>query len=154
MTPTLARMEKLHSNLYCPSCGRKEGSGPDDVRPVTYIGLKWCTFCTAIGHNDGRAYVNQPSPGRMVEGPTNDPLAAWEDCYSTTLKKRISKEKAKAEIQRAWAIWDGDKSNNMAMLTFFFWLQRFRPYFLTFRGHGDPWQTVHGWLDQYEREKN
>jgi hypothetical protein len=79
-----------------------------------------------------------------------DPLVAWGDCYSMKPKKRILVERAKAEIQRAWALWDGDKSSKASMLVFYGWLWRFRPYFLTFRGGGDPWQTVHSWLLQYE----
>jgi hypothetical protein len=88
----------------------------------------------------------------MVETSTDDPLIPWEDCYVKSPKKRILKEKARKEIQRAWSIWSGDKDSNISMLLFFAWLQRFRPYFLTFRGAGDPWQWVHIWLDQYERE--
>ncbi len=97
--------------------------------------------------------MSQPSPGRLTNKPANDPLAAWEDCYSKIPKKRIIKEKARTEIQRAWAIWEGDKSNNLqSMMMFYAWLLRFRPYFLTFRERGDPWQTVHGWLLRYERD--
>lgn len=143
----------MNSNLHCASCGRKEGVEPDGVKTVSYDKRKWCASCAAIRYINGRAYVVQPSPGLMVEGPTNDALIAWEDCYSKTPKKRIIKEKAKTEIQRAWALWDGNKNSNMAMLEFFFWLQKFRPYFLTFRSHGDPWQTVHSWLEEYERKQ-
>lgn len=142
----------MNTTLHCASCGRSEGSGPDGVETVSYLAQKWCTSCAAIGYTGGRAYVEQPSPGQMMEGSTDDPLVAWEDCYSKVPKKRILKTKAKSEIQRAWVIWDGDKSNNLSMFTFFAWLTKFRPYFLTFRGHGDPWQTVHSWLLQHERE--
>jgi len=62
-------------------------------------------------------------------------------------------KKEKYEIQRAWSRWEGDKSNNFPMFTFFAWLQKHRPYFLTFRNKGDPWQRVHSWLIQYERQK-
>lgn len=142
----------MKSYLYCASCGRKEGSGPDDVIPISYINQKWCSSCAAIGYtHSGSAYVEQPSPGLMIEGPTSDPLVAWNDCYSTTPKKRIRKAKAKTEIQRVWANWNGDKSHNSSMFEFYSWLTRFRPYFLTFRCQGDPWQTIHSWLLQYER---
>jgi len=79
-----------------------------------------------------------------------DPLVAWDDCYSKKPKKRILAKRAKAEIQRAWENWDRDKTNELSMLAFYGWLSRFRPYFLTFRDKGDPWQTVHGWLLEYE----
>ena len=89
----------------------------------------------------------------MYEGTADDALAAWQDCYSMAPKHRIKKEQAKAEIQRAWTMWDGDKSSlEKAMLSFFLWAEKFRPYFLTFRCKGDPWQTVHSWLLQAVRE--
>jgi hypothetical protein len=142
-------------NLYCASCGRKEGSGSDDVKPVLYLDQMWCTSCAAIRYTaGGSAYVEQPSPGQMWHGPISDSLAAWEDCFLKTPKKRIIKEKAKAEIQKAWENWDGDKSREVNMMVFFNWLRKFRPYFLTFRCSGDPWQTIQCWLIQYEREKN
>ncbi len=86
----------------------------------------------------------------MVENSGDDALAAWQDCYTMTPKKRILLRNAKAEIQRAWEQWNGDKHSQGAMLVFFGWLQRHRPYFLTFRARGDPWQRVHSWLIQYE----
>lgn len=142
----------MSTNLHCPSCGRGEGLGPNDVETVSYLDQKWCVSCAAVRYTDRSAYIVQPSPGLMVEGSTDDPLVAWEDCYSKAPKKRILKLKAKAEIQRAWSMWDGDKSHNMSKITFYAWLTKFRPYFLTFRGYGDPWQTVHCWLRQYERK--
>jgi len=90
----------------------------------------------------------------MVENATNDPLVGWQDCYSMTPKKRILVQKAKAEVRRAWALWDGNKGTDSCMYMFYGWLWRFRSYFLTFRGNGDPWQTVHCWLLQYERQNN
>ncbi|MEX3896372.1 hypothetical protein [Paraburkholderia sp. BR10954] len=86
----------------------------------------------------------------MSEGLPDDPVDAWQDCYEAKPKKRIRKDNARAEIQRAWSIWDGDKASGHAMFLFYGWLQRHRPYFLTFRAKGDPWQTVHSWLIQYE----
>ena len=137
--------------LYCMSCGRSDKAGADGVETVSYVGGQWCKLCAAVGMTSGgSAYVSQPSPGRMTETPLNDPLDAWEDCYSMTPKKRILVARAKAEIQREWALWNGDKGNPASMLLFFGWLRRHRPYFLTFRGKGDPWQTVHSWLIQYE----
>lgn len=89
----------------------------------------------------------------MFESTADDALAAWHDCYSMAPKHRIKKDQAKAEIQRAWAMWDGDKSDlESAMFIFFGWANQFRPYFLTFRCKGDPWQTVHSWLLHAERE--
>ena len=78
----------------------------------------------------------------MVNSSTDDPLVAWNDCYLKTPKKQILKAKAKQEICREWARWDGNKSDNMAKIIFYAWLTRFRPYFLTFRDSGDLWQTV------------
>ncbi len=141
-------------DLHCASCSRSDNASSDGVETVTYQGQKWCTFCAAIGRTaDGIAYVSQPSPGRMTEGSTTDPLVAWEDCYSKTPKKRILVKRAKAEIQRAWENWEEDKTGDPSMLHFFGWLLRFRPYFLTFRSKGSPWQTVHSWLIQYEGHK-
>lgn len=147
-------MEK-RCNLRCASCGRPDDSGPGAVATVSYQGKTWCTSCAAVRKTSaGTIYVSQPSPGQMVEDATNDPLVAWQDCYSMTPKKRILVQKAKAEVQRAWALWDGNKSTDSCMFMFYWWLWRFRPYFLTFRGKGDPWQTVHSWLLQYEREND
>jgi hypothetical protein len=84
----------------------------------------------------------------MSEGPATDPLHAWEDCYVMTPKRRIKVHEAKREIQRAWVMWDGDKSASQSMLMFFGWLSRHRPYFLTFRCSEDHWQRVHSWLIQ------
>ena len=84
----------------------------------------------------------------MFEAPTNDVFGAMWDCFELIPKKRITIKKAKAEIQRAWELWDGKKHSSTAGLLFFGWLQRYRPYFLTFRCKGDRWQTVHSWLIQ------
>jgi hypothetical protein len=86
----------------------------------------------------------------MTDGPDDDPLSTWQDCYVMKPKRRIRKDAAKAEVQRAWALWDGDKTGGQSMFFFFLWLARHRPYFLTFRVTGDPWQTIHSWLIQYE----
>ena len=136
-------------NLYCASCSR-----PEDSTTVTYLGIWWCAVCASIGEvPSGGRFVSQPSPGRMIERTHEEPLEAWQDCYTMKPKKRILKAKAKAEIQRTWKMWDGDKNNNASMLLFFGWVQRFRPYFLTFRGKGDPWQQVHSWLVQSENDR-
>lgn len=87
----------------------------------------------------------------MVEGPTTDLLDPWMDCYTMTPKRRIKVDEAKREVQRAWAMWDGEKSAGQAMMMFFAWLQRHRPYFLTFRSKGDRWQRVKSWLIQWEQ---
>ena len=144
----------MTSNLRCASCGRTDNGGINGVETITYQGVKWCTSCAAIKQTaKGATYVSIPSPGRMYEGSKEDPLNAWEDCYSKKPKKRILVKKAKAEIQMAWERWEGEKSGDHSMFVFFAWLTRYRPYFLTFRGKGDPWQTVHSWLIQYEGQK-
>lgn len=135
------------SDLRCASCGRMDGTGPNGVETITYQGVKWCVSCAAIGYiANGQPYVSMPSPGRMYEETKDDPLTAWEDCYEKSPKKRIPVSKAKAEIQRAWELWEENKSNAISMFIFFGWLKRYRPYFLTFRCKGNPWQTVHSWL--------
>jgi len=140
------------SEPYCPSCGRTDEPRPDGAEPVSINGERWCSWCAAIRQTpSGTTYIERPSPGRMTEGGLpDDPLDAWLDCYETKPKKRIRKDDAKAEIQRAWALWAGEKTTGQPMFLFFLWLTRHRPYFLTFRAKGDPWQTVHSWLIQYE----
>ncbi len=144
----------MSSDLHCASCGRPNKPRPDGADPISYMDQLWCSWCAAIfQRNTGTIYVELPSPGLMEGGPKDDPLTSWQDCYSMQPKKRILVKKAKAEIQRAWELWEGDKSGNLSMFTFFGWLSRFRPYFLTFRSKRDPWQKVHSWLIQYEREQ-
>jgi hypothetical protein len=87
----------------------------------------------------------------MMEGDKIDLLDTWADCFHTQPKRRMRVQEAKIEVQRAWALWDGDKKETMAMLMFFAWLQRHRPLFVTFRSKGDPWQDVHSWLLEYDR---
>jgi len=87
----------------------------------------------------------------MVEIEMAGSLEAWIDCYEMKPKKKILVKIAKEEIQRAWSMWDGDKTNKNSMFMFYGWLSTYRPYFLTFRGKGDPWQKVHSWLIQCER---
>jgi hypothetical protein len=89
----------------------------------------------------------------MVTGSTFDELDSWRDCFSEQPKHRIKVSDAKREIQRVWSMWDGDKGAVMAMFLFFGWLQRYRPYFLTFREKYDPWQTVHSWLLEAELDQ-
>lgn len=152
MTNAISR--EMTSHLHCASCGRSNGAGPNGVKTFTFEGHEWCTYCAAIVQTvKGATYILKPSPGLMVKGPENDPLDAWEDCYLKKPKKRILVKMAKAEIQRAWKLWEGDKTSDLSMFSFFGWLSRHRPYFLTFRSRGDPWQTVHSWLIQYEGKK-
>ncbi len=137
------------SNLHCPSCGRSAGLEPNGVDTVLYLEQEWCVRCARIVRTpSGEACVLQPSPGRMVKGPIIDPLDVWIDCYIMKPKRRIKVDEARREIQRAWAMWNGDKDANQSMLIFYGWLSRFRPYFLTFRSKGDRWQRVHAWLLQ------
>jgi len=113
--------------------------------------MKWCASCAKVGQtSQGEKFISMPSPGRMYEMDEDDPLAAWQDCYETKPKRRILVKQAKTEIWRAWELWDGDRTNSESMFIFFGWLQRHRPYFLTFRNKGDPWQKVHSWLVQHE----
>lgn len=86
----------------------------------------------------------------MTKGPSTEPLDVWIDCYEMKPKRRIKKEQAKDEIQRAWSLWNEDKDGREAMFAFFGWLQRYRPYFLTFAHRGDRWQIVRSWLTQVE----
>jgi len=141
------------SDLHCRSCGRSAERGVNGVDTVSYLGIEWCARCACIGRiPNGPVCVKQPSPGRMCQGATVDPLDAWIDCYVMKPKRRIKVDQARQEIQRAWEMWDGDKAGNQSMLMFFGWLRLFRPYFLTFRTRGDPWQRVHSWLLQCERQ--
>jgi hypothetical protein len=86
----------------------------------------------------------------MTEYNGDDPLVAWIDCYDVKPKKRILKDVAKAEVQRAWRDWDGDKSAAHAKPMFYSWLCRNRPYFLTYRKSGDRWQDILSWILQWE----
>ena len=145
----------MDGGLYCPSCGRMEDDDTNRLDIVVLMDIKWCATCASIKITpEGTTYINIPSPGQICDGTVNDPIAAWDDCYFKKPKKRILVKQAKAEIQRAWTLWDGDKSGNLSMFMFFAWLMRNRPYFLTFRGKGDPWQTVHSWLIQHESKKH
>jgi hypothetical protein len=139
----------VSNKLHCAACGRTAGTGPDEVQPVLYLEMGWCPKCARIGRSaKGLVWVDQPSPGHMIGGPIDDVLEAWRDCYVTIPKRRIKVADAKREVQRAWRLWDGEKEGGVAMLMFFAWLQRHRPYFLTFRYNGDRWQRVHSWLLQ------
>lgn len=144
-------MDKI---LYCASCRRDNTGGSNGAEIVTFQGIAWCTRCAAVGRTqDGLLYVNMPSPGRMYDREDEDPIDAWTDCYENKPKKRILIGTAKTEVQRAWKLWSGDKSNHEAKFIFFVWLTRFRPYYLTFRCKGDRWQKVHSWLIQYEDQQ-
>ena len=146
---------KTASNgAFCPSCGRSSEPGPNAVEVIKDGNGKWCARCARVEQGSGgEQYVLLPSPGRMAEAPISDPLDAWIDCYEMTPKRRISASAARLEIQRAWSMWDGDKSTNGSMSLFYDWLQRQRPYFLTFECKDDRWQRVHAWLKQYETIK-
>jgi hypothetical protein len=145
-------MKKL---LYCSSCRRSNQKGPNGVETIEDHGVVWCTSCAKIVQiKSGVKGIALPSPGRMHEGHDEDPLEAWEDCYVKQIKKRILIKKAKSEIQRAWSLWEKDKNDSETMFSFFCWMTRYRPYFVTFRCQGDPWQTVHGWLNEYEMNKH
>jgi hypothetical protein len=138
--------------LHCRSCGRAAISGPDGIDSVVYLGQRWCVRCARVTRtSSGNIFVAQPSPGLMYEGTATNVLDIWSDCFEMVPKRRIKVRDAKLEIQRAWKGWNGKKNSIMSMMFFFTWLQRFRPYFLTFRTRGDPWQDVHGWLMEYER---
>lgn len=149
----------MASKLHCASCGRLNKRGPDGANPFLYEGRLWCSWCAKISHTKtGSKYVALPSPGVMVENPEDDPLVAWQDCYSMEPKKRIPIKNGKSEIQRAWAMWDGDKKAENSMVAFFEWLLRHRPYFLTFVSRkfhrkSDPWSKVLSWLIEYERKQ-
>lgn len=146
------RESKATSILHCPSCGRSTEPGPNGIDTVWHQEQEWCARCARVGGtSSGPVYVDHPSPGRMSKRPTVDALDAWLDCYTMKPKRRIKVDEARREIQRAWAMWDGDKNHSESMFMFFGWLKRFRPYFLTFRSSGAPWQRVHGWLLQWER---
>lgn len=140
--------------LHCRSCGRTAGTGSNGVDIVMYLGQSWCARCAHIQRTpSGSVFIQQPSPGRMFEGHATNPLDIWDDCYLMKPKHRIRVSQAKREIQRAWRMWRGKKDSSVSMLIFFGWLRRFRPYFLTFRGRGDPWQQVHSWLLEHERTR-
>jgi hypothetical protein len=97
----------MASNLHCASCGRTDIGGTNFLKTITYQGVKWCTSCAAIKQTaKGETYISAPSPGRVYEGLKDDPLSAWEDCYTKKPKKRILVKKAKTEIQKAWEGWD------------------------------------------------
>ncbi len=146
MMPCAKNNNREHQ-LYCASCGRSEEGGSNGVSAVNYLGHKWCARCANVTLvSDSKFCVEQPSPGRMVNGPVGDPLIAWEDCFQMKPKQRIKVKEARLEIQRAWVRWDGDKRTPQSMFLFYGWLSRFRPYFLTFRCKGDKWQRVHSWL--------
>ena len=92
--------------LRCASCGRIDSGGSNGVETITYRGIVWCTSCADVKQTKEGVFVSTPSPGRMYEGSEDDPINAWEDCYSKKVKKRILVNKAKAEIQRAWERWE------------------------------------------------
>lgn len=147
-----------HDVLCCASCGRTSGKGGGEVQPIRYLDVDWCPVCAKVcakvrPSESGNAFVDQPSPGRMYPGRPSDPIDALHDCYVLKPKRRIRVKQARYEVQRAWSICHRGESGSAEMFCFFGWLQRHRPYFVTFRCRGDPWQTVHCWLIQYEEGK-
>ena len=137
--------------LYCASCGRAKGNGPDEVATIMFLDIEWCGRCARQSPHHP-SVVEQPSPGRMCSSPPNNPIDAYYDCFVMKPKKRILVADAKYEVQRAYSLWDGDKSKEIAKFLFFGWLRQHRPYFLTFRHRGsDRWQIVNCWLIQYEQ---
>ena len=137
--------------LYCRSCFRAEGNGPDQVEPVRCLDIYWCPRCARVGHTaSGIAFVGHPSPGRMYPGESSDPLDAFDDCFQRNPKWRIRVDQARDEIRRAWSMWDGDRSESGSKVFFFGWLRKHRPYFLTFQCGGDQWQKVQSWLSEHQ----
>ena len=135
---------------YCAACGRSNDD-PANNEPIVFNGIQWCSYCAKIKTTDsGLQFILPSSPGRIIEVNKDDPLEAWIDCFEMKPKKRILVKNAKTEIQRTWELWEGDKTKEIAQFKFFGWLNRHRPYLLTFRCKGDPWQKVHSWLIQYE----
>lgn len=140
----------MATNLSCLSCGRSADMTADASVLINYQGQSWCVHCADVRKMRDRPWVAFPSPGLMSEDGRDDPVQALFDCYEMTPKKRILVARAKVEIQRAWDLWSGDKTNEVtSMFEFYFWLGRYRPYFLTFRHKGDRWQTIHAWLIQH-----
>jgi hypothetical protein len=62
------------------------------------------------------------------------------------------REEARAAVIREWDLWvpknlkPGQNAKGMDGMTFFVYLEREHPELLNFRGRGDKWQDVHGWL--------
>ena len=64
---------------------------------------------------------------------------------------------AKAEIISSWQRWRRrcDQTASDDMRSYFFWLQRHKPYLLDFRGSSqDKWPMVRVWLCEYEQKWN
>ena len=55
-------------------------------------------------------------------------------------------------VVAAWRDWAKERGSYTGtdMLIFFGWLQQNKPGLLQFRGPGDKWQRVHGWLQRDE----
>lgn len=140
----------MTDTLRCASCGRLDGPRPEGADSVVaHDGKRYCSWCAAVRESpSGCMSVQLPSPGCMTDSGSDDPLAAWNDCYNVKPKKRILKEVAKAEVQRAWRDWSGDKRSSAAKPLFYSWLCRHRPYFMTFRTSGDRWQDIMSWIVQ------
>src|SRR6202142_1348398 len=105
-------------NWVCPSCGRTASSGSNGVQIVRYLDQEWCGRCAKVRTINGRTFVAQPSPGRMIRGSVFDELDSWRDCFGAEPIHRIKVSDAKQEIQRAWSMWEENKSSAMAMFLF------------------------------------
>ena len=62
-----------------------------------------------------------------------------------------TRAECKAEAIEKWRTWrkDNGRHDDKEMYLFFLWLKQ-QPYALDFKYSGDPWQIVHGWLEEYE----
>lgn len=59
-----------------------------------------------------------------------------------------TKDEARRQILEVWRTWEGksESDNPMHKLEFYGWLCQNRSDLLQFRGKGDKWQIVNGWL--------
>lgn len=141
--------------LYCHSCGRKSGDGPDDVHPILDgKNRPRCPVC-AKKHiftiDDRKQGCSTAGAGLMHSCPLDSWWAAHQGTFACIPLDIITLADAEFEIQRAWALWDGDKKHREAKYHFYQWLEIVRPYFLTFkhRTKNDPWKRVELWICRY-----
>jgi hypothetical protein len=141
----------MSATLHCASFGRLDKPHPEGAKPVCVNGQGWCSWCAAIHRTQsGHTYVETPGPGCMTDGTDDDPLSTWKDCYVMKPIKRIRKDAAKTEINGRGPCGTATRPVGSPCSSFSFGSRDTRPYFLTFRVIGDPWQTIHSWLIQYE----